>query len=59
MTEDLADRTAQKQQQTWESDNTIRYSLYGGGSPQNELGDEWTCETILALAYVLYHLFAT
>jgi len=25
---DLADRTAQKQQQTWESDNTVRCSLY-------------------------------
>ena len=24
MIEDLADRAAQKQQQTWESDNTIR-----------------------------------
>ena len=26
--EDLADRTAQKQQQTWESDNTVRYSSH-------------------------------
>ena len=27
-TENLADRTAQKQQQTWEFDNTIRYGLH-------------------------------
>ena len=58
MTEDLADRTAQKQQQTWESNNTIRYSLHWGGSPQNGLRDEWTCGTTLASAYVLHHLFA-
>ena len=24
----FADRTAQKQQQTWESDNTVRHGLY-------------------------------
>jgi len=29
----LADRTAQKQQQTWESDNTVRYGSHWGGSP--------------------------
>ena len=30
VTEDLADRTAQKQQQTWKSDNTVRHGLYWG-----------------------------
>jgi len=39
-TEGLADGTAQKQQQTWEFDNTVRCSSYWGGSPQNGLGDE-------------------
>jgi len=29
-TEDLVDRTAQKQQQTWESENTVRHSLHWG-----------------------------
>ena len=28
ITNNLADRTAQKQQQTWESDNTVRHSSY-------------------------------
>ena len=58
-TEDLADGAAQKRQQTWESDNTVRCGLHQGGSPQNGLGDEWTCRTTLASAYVLCHLSAT
>jgi len=58
MTEDLAGVTAQKQQQTWESDNTVRRSSHQDGSPQNGLGDEWTCGTALASAYVLYRLSA-
>ena len=53
-TESLVGRTAQKRQQTWESDNTVR-----GGSPQNGLRDEQTCGTTLASAYVLCHLSAT
>ena len=53
MTEDLAGGTAQKQQQTWESDNIVRHSSHWGGSPQNRLGDEQTCGTTLALAYML------
>jgi len=36
-TEDLADETAQKQQQTWESDNTVRCGSHWGGSLQNGL----------------------
>jgi len=28
--EDLADETAQKQQQTWESDNTVRHGSHQG-----------------------------
>ena len=28
-------------------------------SPQEGLGDVWTCGTTLALAYMLYHLSAT
>ena len=36
-TEGLAGRTAQKQQQTWESDNTVRCSSYWGGSLQDGL----------------------
>ena len=38
---------------------SIRCSLHWGGSPQNGLGDERTCGTTLALAYVLRHLSAT
>ena len=57
-TEDLADGAAQKRQQTWESDNTVRCSSHRGGSPQNGLGDEQTCGTTLASAYVLRHLSA-
>ena len=57
-TEGLADRTAQKQQQTWESDNTVRCSSHRGRSPQNGLRDEWTCGTTLASAYVLRRLSA-
>ena len=53
MTGGLAGRTAQKQQQTWESDNTVRRGSYQGGSPQDGLGDEQTCGMTLALAYVL------
>jgi len=58
VTEGLADRTAQKQQQTWESDNTVRHGSHWGGSPQNELGDERTCGMTLASAYVLRRLSA-
>jgi len=39
-TEDLVGRTAQKQQQTWESDNTVRHGSHWGGSLQDGLGDE-------------------
>ena len=56
--EGLADRTAQKRQQTWESDNTVRCGSHWGGSPQNRLRDERTCGTTLASAYVLHHLSA-
>ena len=35
--EGLADGTAQKQQQTWESDNTVRHGSHWGGSPQDGL----------------------
>jgi len=59
VTKSLAGRTAQKQQQTWESDNTVRYGSHRGGSPQDGLGDEWTCGTILASACVLHRLSAT
>ena len=57
--EELAGKTAQKQQQTWESDNTVRRGSHRGRSPQNRLGDEQTCGTTLASAYVLCHLSAT
>ena len=57
-TEGLADGTAQKQQQTWESDNTVRRGSHRGGSLQNRLGDERTCGTTLASAYVLCRLSA-
>ena len=59
MTEGLADRTAQKWQQTWKSDNTVRRGSHRGGSPQNGLGDKRTCGTTLASAYVLHRLSAT
>ena len=58
-TEGLADGTAQKRQQTWESDNTVRRGSHRGGSLQNGLGDERTCGTTLASAYVLCRLSAT
>ena len=57
-TEGLADGTAQKRQQTWKSDNTVRHGSHRGGSPQNGLGDEQTCGTTLASAYVLHRLSA-
>ena len=53
-----ADGTAQKRQQTWESDNTVRRGSYRGGSLQNVLRDERTCGTTLASAYVLRYLSA-
>jgi len=56
--ESLAGGTAQKQQQTWESDNTVRCGSHWSGSSQNRLGDEWTCGTTLASAYVLHRLSA-
>ena len=59
MTESLAGGTAQKQQQTWESDNTVRCGSHRGRSPQNVLGDEQTCGTTLASAYILRRLSAT
>ena len=55
-TEGLAGRTTQKQQQTWESDNTVRCDSHRGGSPQNGLGDKRTCRTTLASAYMLHRL---
>jgi len=55
-TEDLADGTTQKQQQTWESDNTVRCGSHQSGSLQNGLRDIQTCEMTLASAYVLHHL---
>ena len=58
-TEGLAGGTAQKRQQTWESDNTVRCSSHWDGSPQNGLRDEQTCGTTLASAYVLRRLSAT
>ena len=58
VTESLADGTAQKQQQTWESDNTVRRGSHQSGSPQNVLGDEWTCGMTLASAYMLHRLSA-
>jgi len=36
----------------------VRHGSHRGGSPQNGLGDERTCGTTLALAYVLRCLFA-
>jgi len=57
-TESLAGGTAQKQQQTWESDNTVRRGSHWGGSLQNGLGDKQTCRTTLASAYVLRCLSA-
>jgi len=36
----------------------VRHGSHQGESPQNGLGDEWTCGTTLASAYVLCHLSA-
>jgi len=57
-TESLAGGTAQKQQQTWESDNTVRHGSHWGESPQDGLRDEQTCGMILASACVLCRLSA-
>ena len=57
-TESLAGGTAQKRQQTWEYDNTVRHGSHWGGSPQDRLGDERTCGMTLASAYVLRRLSA-
>ena len=48
----------QRRQQTYEFDNTVRCSSHQDGSPQNGLGDEQTCGTTLASAYVLCYLSA-
>ena len=37
---------------------SVRCGSHRGGSPQDRLEDERTCETTLALAYVLHHLSA-
>ena len=37
---------------------SVRHSSHQGGSLQNGLGDEWTCGTTLASAYVLHCLSA-
>jgi len=58
VTESLAGGTAQKRQQTWESDNTVRRGSHQSGSLQNGLGDKRTCGMTLASAYVLRHLSA-
>ena len=34
----------------------VRHSSHWGKSPQDGLGNEWTCGTILASAYMLCHL---
>ena len=46
--------------ETAESDDcrTVRRGSHRGGSPQNVLGDERTCGTTLASAYVLRRLSA-
>jgi len=36
----------------------VKHGSHQGGSLQNGLGDEWTCGTTLASAYVLRHLSA-
>ena len=36
----------------------VRRGSHQGGSPQNGLGDEWTCGMTLASAYVLRRLSA-
>jgi len=58
VTEGLAGGTAQKRQQTWKSNNTVRRSSHRGGSLQNGLRDERTCGMTLASAYMLCRLSA-
>ena len=41
------------------SQEIVRRGSHRGGSPQDGLGDEWTCGTTLASAYVLRRLSAT
>ena len=36
----------------------VRHGLHWGESPQDRLGDEWTCGMTLASAYVLCHMSA-
>ena len=38
--------------------NDVRHSSHWGRSPQNRLGDKWTCKMTLVSAYVLYCLSA-
>ena len=40
------------------SESNVRRGSHQGGSPQNVLGDERTCGTTLASAYVLRRLSA-
>ena len=40
------------------SQTYVRRGSHRGGSPQDVLGDEWTCGTTLASAYVLHRLSA-
>jgi len=40
------------------ANTVVRCGSHWGGSPQNGLGDEQTCGTTLASAYVLHHLSA-
>ena len=42
----------------WGSSSIVRRGSHQGGSPQNVLGDERTCGTTLASAYVLRRLSA-
>ena len=49
----------QRMEKTLKSRHYVRRGSHWGGSLQNRLGDEWTCGTTLASAYVLHRLSAT
>ena len=51
----LADRTVQKWQQTWESDNTVRCSPHWGGSLQNGLVERPWLQLMYYTIYLLYN----
>ena len=58
MTKGIVERQKDDQEVSFEEWVPVRHGSHRGGSLQDGLGDEWTCGTTLASAYVLHHLSA-